>query len=163
MRRRWFENLPGTAHVTDRFVMSLPSCDTDKKQGESDWPGTLAPLRRPLQQRLGNALVWVALRATDSSVFFKTAATTPTFPEVNVAWKLSRWQARLCGEGKRPGALRRLRCEHSVGECSSMKACNPGVLNLAVLLAKKVIPLQECTKQGRTYRIADKLANRIFR
>ena len=61
VQRRWFENLPGIVHIIDRFIMSLHSCDTDKKQGESDWPGTLAPFRRPPQQRLGNALVWVVL------------------------------------------------------------------------------------------------------
>ena len=95
VRRRWFENLPGTAHVIDRFVMPLRSCDTDKKQGESDWPGTLAPFRRPPQQRLGNALVWVALRATDTSIFFKTTATTPTVPEANVASQVLRWASAV--------------------------------------------------------------------
>ena len=95
VRRRWLENLPGTAHVIDRFVMPLRSCDADKKQGEPDWPGTLAPFRRPPQQRLGNALVWVALRATDSSIFFKTAATTPTVPEANVASQVLRWASAV--------------------------------------------------------------------
>ena len=66
------------------------------------------------------------------------------------------------GEGKQPGALTRLRWEHSIEECCSMQTCDPTVLNLAVLVARKVVPLQECTKQGRTYKIADKLANRIL-
>ena len=61
----------------------------------------------------------------DNSVYFKTAATTPTVSKVNMAWKVLRWQAQLCSEDKRPGALIRLHCEHSIEECYNMQACNP--------------------------------------